>query len=558
MSRTNPSRNQIRLIDRLIENRIKSKPHAARFFLYIANIIYLPFYEVKNQGAPPYDRPTLVALILYGLYKGQFSAENIITLAKEDLGGIYILGKLSIPSYKTVERVIDDILNNIDLLFQQVLELCIEFNLIGGNRAFIDGTKTKANASKHKAMSYDYLNKKINKTEKQIHELLEKIASCFNEFEELSDEEFFELLKSESIGLHQKYWKIHQQKLNERQKTIFNGKEPEELGTVSDTVENQLNIFELISENTDDEVIETMDIIGLKAERLETMKQKKKELEDNWQKENGNKKIPDKTQINFTDPESAIMVTKHHGVQQCYNNFALVDDKAHIILGTHTTNISNDKQSYIPTIVDAMGNIDFIENMIIGGDAGFFSATNIEYSQENNIDFYVSIPESKSPYAKDKFVYDEENDQYICPEGEILTPGKRISNSDKTRCYKTEVCKNCSAQGDCTKAKDGIRKIKRDLKDDKLREQAKEKALSPEGREILRQRKSVPEPVWGNLKQRDGLDQLHYRGLDKANREFKLRCVMHNLRKLLKVFINNTEARNQIIEMGITPSANVA
>ncbi|MFW6135170.1 MAG: hypothetical protein ACOC5R_06305, partial [Elusimicrobiota bacterium] len=68
--RSSPSRSQMMLIDRLIKNRVKNKPHAARFFLYIANIVYLPFYEGKIEGAPRYDRPTLVALILYGLYRG--------------------------------------------------------------------------------------------------------------------------------------------------------------------------------------------------------------------------------------------------------------------------------------------------------------------------------------------------------------------------------------------------------------------------------------------------------------------------------------------------------
>ena len=68
-------------------------------------------------------------------------------------------------------------------------------------------------------------------------------------------------------------------------------------------------------------------------------------------------------------------------------------------------------------------------------------------------------------------------------------------------------------------------------------------------------RKSVPEPVWGNMKQRDDLVQLHYRGLDKAGREFKLRCVMHNLRKLFKVFANNVKARKKMIEMGTKPLA---
>jgi hypothetical protein len=59
------------------------------------------------------------------------------------------------------------------------------------------------------------------------------------------------------------------------------------------------------------------------------------------------------------------------------------------------------------------------------------------------------------------------------------------------------------------------------------------------------------------MKQRDALIQLHYRGLDKASREFKLRCGMHNLRKLFTVFANNKTTRNKIIEMGAKPLANV-
>ena len=141
------------------------------------------------------------------------------------------------------------------------------------------------------------------------------------------------------------------------------------------------------------------------------------------------------------------------------------------------------------------------EGITIGADAGFFSATNIEYSIKNNIEFFVSFPIADSSYAKDKFIYDTENDQYICPEDKILRPGKNARKGTKTTVYKTKSCLNCSSQSKCTKAKDGIRKIVRENEEDKLREFAKEKALKPEGREILRMRKSVPEPAWGNMKQ---------------------------------------------------------
>ncbi len=60
------------------------------------------------------------------------------------------------------------------------------------------------------------------------------------------------------------------------------------------------------------------------------------------------------------------------------------------------------------------------------------------------------------------------------------------------------------------------------MENDRIREEAKEKANSEEGREILRLKKSIPEPVWGNIQIQDGLIQMHFRGLEIASLEFKL------------------------------------
>ena len=84
------------------------------------------------------------------------------------------------------------------------------------------------------------------------------------------------------------------------------------------------------------------------------------------------------------------------------------------------------------------------------------------------------------------------------------------------------------------------------MENDQIRERAKEKAQSEEDREILRLRKSIPEPVWGNIKTQDGLIQMHYRGLDKSTLEFKLHCAMHNIRKILKVYFNSKSYQRTI------------
>ena len=116
-----------------------------------------------------------------------------------------------------------------------------------------------------------------------------------------------------------------------------------------------------------------------------------------------------------------------------------------------------------------------------------------------------------------------------------------------------EACLACKNNGKCTKAKDKIRIIERDKINDSIREEAKEKAGTQDGKEILRLRKSIVEVVWGNIKTQDGLTQMHYRGIDKATLEFRLHCAMHNLRKILKVYfksksyqqtVHNTETIN--------------
>ena len=194
MSWRSPHRNQIALLPELVKQRVENKPHAARFFLYIANILYIPFYQTEIQGTPPYDRPTLVALILYGLYKGNFSADKIIDMSEDSIGATWILGNMSLPSAKTFRRVINDLLEHIDLIFYQVIKLCDAFDLIGKERLFIDGTKTKANASKHKAMSYKYLCDKIDKTETKIEDLMKKIITCVTDQKDMNDEELIELI----------------------------------------------------------------------------------------------------------------------------------------------------------------------------------------------------------------------------------------------------------------------------------------------------------------------------------------------------------------------------
>lgn len=542
-------KNQMYIFPELLEDKVENKPHAARFFLYLAGVLDLGLYRKSNIGTPPYSRRTLIAVILFAMYRGIYSTNAIIKFAEDSIGAHWILNGMKMPSYKTVERIINSLLDEVDEFFTQILIICEKLSLIGKKRIYIDGVKIKANASKHKAMSYGHLSKKIESNKTALASLYEELKDTIDCFENLSDQEMEELINEEANRVYNILQKNHQKALDVREEQIFNidSVKNVELDKVDyNTINKESDILRNTSQERYPETLEALNNVAHVNKRINKMEEAKTELENTWKNKNGNDKIPDKKQINFTDSDSCIMVTKHQGVQQCYNHFAFVDDKSNIILGTHTSNNSSDQLGLIPTIENTERLYGSLIGFKLGGDAGFFSAENIKYTEGKGIDYYASFPESKSTYAKDKFKYDSITDTYTCSEGNILTMQKQIKNG-KIHQYSNEsacaTCQNCSK---CTKAKDGVRRIERDMENDMIRENAKEKAKSEEGKEILRLRKSIPEPVWGNIKTQDGLTQMHYRGLDKSTIEFRLHCVMHNIRKILKVYFNSKSYQETI------------
>ena len=549
-SRTPALRNQLIVLPELLAERVESGPHAARFFLYLAETLELSLYKVMIMGTPPYSRPTLVAVIFYAMYSGHFEYENIVQFAGDSIGAQWILNGMKMPSYKTVERTIKEILSGLDSIFVQVLKLCGQQGLIGEERGYIDGVKVKANASKHKAMSYEYLGKKTIRGKEDLKTLFAALKEVVDGWE-LTEEDFNDAALEDASDVHRGLRKIHKDALRKRQEQIFNRDfdetadlsrpQPEKPWEESriDEIKSGLRVLENVDPEKQDEAVEILNIIAFVHKRVARMEDAKAELEDKWKAANGNKKIPAERQINFTDPDSCIMTTKHHGVQQCYNNFAIVDDRANIILGCYTSNNPVDQVSLAPCVERTEQTYGVLEGFQLGGDAGFFSANNISYTTGKGIDFYASYAEAEWQYAKDKFKYDESADTYICPGGAALSAPKEPRDGKIHMYSNGEACGSCKYQNDCTKSKDGVRRINRDMEGDKLREEAREKASSPEGIEILRIRKSVPEPVWGNIKSQDGFIQLHYRGLEKADLEWELHCLLQNIRKLLKVYFKS-------------------
>ena len=541
------------MLPELLSERVESgSHHASRFFLYLSKALDLQLYKSSDMGTPPYNRPTLVGVILYAMSKGHFGNECIVQFVEDSIGAQWMLNGMKMPCYKTVGRTIDGILKELDYIFQQILALCGEQGLIGGERCYADGVKVQANASKHKAMSYEYLGKKIVRGKEDLGTLLKELGSIIDDYEGMPEEDLQAMVIEDASVAHKSLRKLHRKALEARQDMIFNTdheepadwrqlrpKNAEDAKKDVDEIKDKLSIMKHIEPEMQDGALELLNNVGFVGKRVSRMEEAKTELEEKWKAANGNAKIPDKQQINFTDSDSCIMQTKHHGVQQCYNNFALVDDKANIILGTCTSNNSSDQLSLIPCIENTGKSYGSLEGFQLGSDAGFFSANNIAFTKGKGIDFYASYPESKWAFAKDKFKYSSDTNTYTCPGGHTLEAERRLAAGNICKYSNADACRTCGYRKGCAKAKDGVRRIERDMINDKLREEAREKANSDEGREILRLRKSIPEPVWGNIKTQDRFTQMHYRGIEKAGLEFRLHCLIQNIRKLLKVYFKS-------------------
>ena len=133
-------------------------------------------YEQEDRGFPPYHPRLMVTLLLYAYCMGAYSSRRIQKLCERDAAYRVIVGN-DVPNFRTISDFRKDHLPALQGLFVQVLMLCRQSGLVTVGLVSLDGTKVKANASRHKAMSYEYMQKEEERLQKEIAELLSKAES---------------------------------------------------------------------------------------------------------------------------------------------------------------------------------------------------------------------------------------------------------------------------------------------------------------------------------------------------------------------------------------------
>lgn len=246
-------------------------------------------------------------------------------------------------------------------------------------------------------------------------------------------------------------------------------------------------------------------------------------------------------QISTSDPESRQIMMRNNISEVCYNIQASVDAKHNLAIDYKVTNLND---------VNAMGNMVRRAKTILGHnnfqalyDKGYHSGGEIAYADNLGIDTLVSIPAARAHapdinYDVEHFVYDAQNDYYICPEGQKLTTNgnwstkKKTVSSVKIKRYKTGKCLSCPALAQCTKIKRG-----RVIERSQYQQNVDANALRmKQNKELYKQRQSIVEHPFGIIKRQWGFDHIMTKKtLKRAEADIGLIFCAFNLRRIFNI-----------------------
>jgi len=239
--------------------------------------------------------------------------------------------------------------------------------------------------------------------------------------------------------------------------------------------------------------------------------------------------------------EDARMTKCGKGSSFCFNAQAVVDDASGLIVAQDVVSDEADNELLVPMIEKVEETLGARAEETVA-DAGYYSPNQLLEAEEKGFDILVNInkaiaPKNAAKFHKSKFVYDEEEDVFICPLGkELCFEGTRKSNCGKyrERIYRCRSFKECTELDACSNEKRG-RKITMGPHHQALMRQL-EKQKIPEKKEQLSKRKCIVERIFAFIKEVMGFRRFTVRGLEKVKAQWALICTAFNLRKLFKLW----------------------
>ena len=319
-------------------------------------------YGNEKRGQPPYDPLMMTKVLLYGYCVGVFSSRRIERRLVEDIA-FRVLAAGNQPNFRTISDFRKIHLVTLEGLFEQVLKIALEAGAMKVGRVAVDGTKVKANASKHKAMSYDRMLEKEKQLKAEVKQLLAQAEAA----DAAEDQQYGKDRRGDELPAELQRRETRIKKIQEAKRAI--------------------------EQRAHDKAA---------AEGADPQQARPK----------------DKDQYNFTDPQSRIMKGAD-GFVQAYNAQAAVEPKLQLIVGQTVTQAANDKEQLIPMLATMEEQSGQRPDDILA-DSGYCSEKNLEAldSEENperRVDGYIATERQKHDEYKES-----------CPKGPLSKEATRV------------------------------------------------------------------------------------------------------------------------------------
>jgi transposase len=368
---------------------------------------YAP-YETETRGAPPFDPAMMVCLLLYAYCVGVFSSRQMALACERHLACMAMVGQER-PDFRTISDFRKLHLEAFKDVFVHVVRLAGEAGLVKLGNVSTDGTKIQGNASRHKAMSYGYMKKAVERLREEIETL---VTAAYQHDE------------AEDAALGSRRGDELPAELARREQRLA-------------TIEAAMRRLE--AQAKAEAEAERQRRTAAEAERAQTGKSRRGKAPQPV-----SETPDDKAQSNFTDPERHIMRTTNKGWDYCGNAQASVDATCQILLACDVTDASNDKQQAEPMAqatrailaqagierpTDASGTASVIPATL---DNGYYSATAVEALETLGFDPYIATerqrhqgPQTEAPETP-ATVQERMAAKVRTPEGKALYARRKV------------------------------------------------------------------------------------------------------------------------------------
>ncbi|MFM7268879.1 MAG: IS1182 family transposase [Cyanobium sp.] len=455
--------------------------------------IHAPYRQKDPRGEKAYDPRMMVVLLLYAYCVGVPSSRKIEKACWEDAAFRVLTGNQQ-PDHSRISDFRRRHLGALAGLFVQVLRLCQKAGLVSLGHVALDGTKVKANASRHKAMSHERMLKSERQLESEMRALLRKAelidAQEDGQFgkgkrgDELPEElqrrsSRLEWIRKAKAELEAEAAAAKARQRDEQAEAAEQEAAEAEASGDAMAGKRAARRARGARKRADDAqklAIETAQTAGLEAPALTTERDPLAMPSRQLPTDAAGKPKP-QAQRNVTDPESHILKGSGGWIQG-YNAQAAVDGDHQVIVAIGVSNQPSDAVHLLTMLERIRANTGQLPEALIA-DAGYCSTTNLEACEQRGLAAYISTSRQKH--------------------GQRPMPSRGPAPRD------------LDARG---------------RMDRKLRSKA--------GQAIYALRKTIVEPVFGQIKGARGLDRFRLRGLERVNGEWALIATTHNLLKLFR------------------------